>query len=906
MRHLSFILLIICSALSSAAQGVFFYSEDEIGNSKITCITQDNIGYIWVGTEYGLKRFDGYRFHSYTHNPNDSTTLPHKHVTSLHITDDGQLLVGTCAGVAAYLPNNENFIRFHFPNEIEPRVDAITSHNGEIIIGTEGYGMYHLNYDDNTIERVEGTPSFVSRLCSHGKTLWLSDGEAVWAGNLRLNAEQGPPFAFLPDGKDLLLLSLHGASLLSNAKAIPLLNRPDLFFSCFTRTHDGRLIIGTVGNGLYETNFDMSAPIQSFKLPTQRYDISQDDIRAVYEDHACNLWIGCNNSGLLMVERGASPFRIFDANMGHSSMYPINIIATPGDTLFCQGKDNLLVFDMNAQLKGKLELPPGTQSIWRDRMGKLWMGTSNQLIKYDSSTEKWQEVLRLPGFMVNFITEDNSGHIFASTYGKGLAIYDQHTQQSRQISMYDSVAPGTPYLPNDWVSCMFVDKDDLLWIGTTQGIAHYDANHNRFEVLDPSFKLLSRYNVSSMAQLPDGTMAFGTNCGLYLSRSNGTLQAFEGDEELCLSAINGLVTDRDGDLWIASSSGLYRYDSHSGATASYQQASGVSLRVFSHYRTLALTNNGNIAFVNGERLIIFQPQLLKRMQQTLNGVHLTHISNAKLQADGSYKVDDGAQMVRMDFSALDFVNARSISYECKVDGSATIHNALGENRIDFNLLRPGTLTLEVRSRLGTTISEPAYFTLHVPYPWYLRWYMILGYFVLAFLFGWYVYYNYRHRKRAAEEHNELTNNINGLQRALHKIHKKSADATTADHSQIDTVPASSEIFLARVKESITRHFNDSAFTTDQLAKEVGVSRAQLNRKFKDLLGTSPSLYLRTQRLERAQELLLERKLSISDVAYSTGFASEVNFSIAFKRHFGQAPRHFLGERQGEDLLETQN
>jgi signal transduction histidine kinase/ligand-binding sensor domain-containing protein/AraC-like DNA-binding protein len=99
--------------------------------------------------------------------------------------------------------------------------------------------------------------------------------------------------------------------------------------------------------------------------------------------------------------------------------------------------------------------------------------------------------------------------------------------------------------------------------------------------------------------------------------------------------------------------------------------------------------------------------------------------------------------------------------------------------------------------------------------------------------------------------------------------------------------------MQHVMESIRRHLGDSDFNVEQLSREVGISRVHLNRKMKELLGTSPSTLIRSVRLKQAAFLLLENNVTVSEIAYSVGFSSPSYFTSNFTSYFGMTPKVFI-------------
>jgi len=130
MKRLKTILIL----LSVFVMGVFvakadestLYRSDKLTSNIVTCIIQDHYGYIWIGTQNGLNRFDGYRFTPYYYNKDNQQSLPHNNITSLFVDSKGKLWVGTPKGLAYYDEGNNRFVRKILrPKLDEPRITHI-------------------------------------------------------------------------------------------------------------------------------------------------------------------------------------------------------------------------------------------------------------------------------------------------------------------------------------------------------------------------------------------------------------------------------------------------------------------------------------------------------------------------------------------------------------------------------------------------------------------------------------------------------------------------------------------------------------------------------------------------------------------------------------------------------------
>jgi AraC-like DNA-binding protein len=99
---------------------------------------------------------------------------------------------------------------------------------------------------------------------------------------------------------------------------------------------------------------------------------------------------------------------------------------------------------------------------------------------------------------------------------------------------------------------------------------------------------------------------------------------------------------------------------------------------------------------------------------------------------------------------------------------------------------------------------------------------------------------------------------------------------------------------------VNQHLDDSDFNVEMLTKEVGISRAQLHRKMKEMTGISTSEFIRNIRLEQAARLLKEQKINVTQVAYTVGFSNLAHFSTIFRKHFGVSPSEYAGGSAAND------
>lgn len=141
-----FIIYLCVSLLAIADSGSHLYTSERLASNKTTCIIQDKYGFIWIGTEYGLNKFDGYRFTHYLTDINDSTSIISNDITSFLVDKKGQFWIGSEKGLMKYNYKTNDFKRYHCPDGNTPRIETILEmSNGDILIATAGYGLYKIS-----------------------------------------------------------------------------------------------------------------------------------------------------------------------------------------------------------------------------------------------------------------------------------------------------------------------------------------------------------------------------------------------------------------------------------------------------------------------------------------------------------------------------------------------------------------------------------------------------------------------------------------------------------------------------------------------------------------------------------------------------------------------------------------
>ena len=154
MKRIQLLTIHLLLSLVAFSQTQHFYTSDQLSSNQITAICQDQTGYIWVATEYGLNKYDGYRFTNYLHDQNNPSSINSNNVVSLFLDSQGSLWVGCGTGICRYNSANDEFERLKFPNNRPARVnDILQEDDRHLLIGTAGYGLYRI--DLNTMKMIK-------------------------------------------------------------------------------------------------------------------------------------------------------------------------------------------------------------------------------------------------------------------------------------------------------------------------------------------------------------------------------------------------------------------------------------------------------------------------------------------------------------------------------------------------------------------------------------------------------------------------------------------------------------------------------------------------------------------------------------------------------------------------------
>ncbi len=763
MRRLIFFLFFLQALLvrSIAQTGVFLPSE-RFSSMLINDLCQDCYGYIWIATDYGLNRFDGYHFTTYYHRSNDSTSLGSNIITQLYQDSQHRFWVGTRSGLYRYDQATDRFV--YYPTG-DNRVTRITSllerKNGEMLVGTSGHGLWAVSGDSlRKIPDGYTTPSgnwYYNQMmedsqgrfwkCGYGDELTMKDDKGVH----QMFVDQGIICGIIERDSEMLIIGQHGISSYSNGQVshadIELgdLGYNEIVVCSAMKDHAGNIYIGTMGDGLFRLPAG-SRKVERVECTLLEMDLNTAKISSISEDRYGNIWLGCQSKGLVLLPSQQPQFAAWSFLAQH---YFIGSTITS----VCEGDDGLtwctvpgsgvFAFDATGRIVSHPAAPIATEYLFHDRHGRYWLATDKELYNYDPVTGRFKHHINLTAEKVNAIVDDEAGNLYISTYSRGFCVYNPTTHALRQFNATDALSPKGN-LWNNWIQAMMCDSGGHIWLATAVGVSCYDPSTDSFRALGFD-KLLDGTICFSLCETRDGNILIGTDQGLYCYKRGATAAVpYPDDEALRDKTISYIAQDDNNDLWCATSMGIWQYDAQSQKLIGHVNGNGLNAKEYICGVGMK-TADGVIYFANTYGLTVFRPSEVTGSHKELPDVKLTGLfiaGNPVSSLADSYTVSYLDNSIALEFSLLDFNNPRNIIYEHRINDEPWLQHPEGDNSIVLSHLQPGSYNIEVRAKSGTTYSNVKTILLKVTPPWYRsRWaqaiYLIV--FLCLFILIGYVY-----------------------------------------------------------------------------------------------------------------------------------------------------------------------
>lgn len=616
-------------------------SEQGLSHDTVFSIVQDREGYIWLGTEQGLNRFDGYGARVFSFDVNAPGSLAEDDVSALLLDRNGRLWIATWGG---------GLDRFDFATETfihlraEPgRVDALHDNRvqtlledraGNLWAGTFSGGLSRIEPDSGTITTFRHNPADPESLPDD--RVWsLAEevGGGIWVGTERGLARLDPasgrfsalrtrsalPHMLSHDivravrmdrsgklwvGTERGLLTLDPTtrevtSLAEGSELGRLLAQAPI--NTIYQASSGDVWVGTNRRGLFRLSAADGELTRFVNDPVRPWSLANDDVRALWEDRSGVLWIGTRGGGASLLDLKPPKFQ----HVPYDPLDPGSISDTRVGTILRDHTGVLWVgtlggLDRFNPARGGFEhfraspgdpgsLPSnGIRSLIEDRDGNLWVGSwRGGVSHFDRATRRFVTVGQIPGQVrsvvddrINSLYEDPAGRLWVATQG-GLSVLSPDRTSATHYR-HDADDPGT--LSDSFVWVVTSDPSGSIWAGTdTGGLNRLDPENGRWEAwrASPPPAGLPSNRVRAIHVAADGVLWVGTAGGL--ASFDPARRAFkhwsEGDG-LPTSAVVDIIPDDAGNLWLSTNRGLCRLNPSSGEVRVFTASDGLHGNVF--------------------------------------------------------------------------------------------------------------------------------------------------------------------------------------------------------------------------------------------------------------------------------------------------------------------------------------
>ena len=841
-------LLLLCSALKAANSGRF-YASDRLSSGLITCICQDSYGYLWIGTEYGLNKFDGYRFTQYLHQTGDSTTLMNNDITTLFTARDGSLWIGSARGLMRYDYDTDRFQRLRVPDDRAPRINSLTeTADGRLYIGTAGYGLYsltrgndYLDYESAINKRAAN--SFFGRVFIDRRGgLWRSSHDDVIERYPTINHQPSTinyklstintfsspydmPVAYLDYSDDALLIVCkrgilrytYKTGLVTDAGFDMTLLGSDSQVNCASIDHEGNIYIGTENDGLMAIK-PGDKRLTRVENTNREIDLRLTDVSAIAEDRSGNIWVGCYKKGLLSASKEQEPFEAwsFVRQNYRTGGSTVSIVSSDDGGVWCLLKPGG-VYKMAADgsITAHPSAPAAAEVMYRDGRGRYWLGTGRTLYRYYPEQGRATKVRDFEGRGINCITSDEQGTLYLSIFGTGLCILNPDTGETTMLNMKQTDRPGG-YLCNNWIQGMTFDGEGSLWIATSSGAQMMKTGDRTLNAMGWN-QLLDDKQCYCICQAGrDGDMLISTNGGLYVYRRKANKVELLADvPQLQDKFVCSMIPDPETTtIWLSTTQGIWEYDYKENTVEPHVIGNGLTSREYS--LGAGLYANSRIYFGTSDGITVFRPDRVQRIPATVGDVHLTAISvnGRRLSPMHSrYEMSYRENSLVLEFSLLDFRNPENIGYEWRINGSKTWQQTSeGENRIMLSELQPGVYDIEVRATSVTggqdTSRHGTLVRIIIDKPWYKSALAYLVYIAIVMGFIGLVLYNFERQRRRDLEETKMRFLINAthdirspltlIMGPLQKLKQRLSDSES--RQDLDTIDKNAQRLLLLVNQ----------------------------------------------------------------------------------------------------------
>lgn len=509
-------------------------SKDGLPQNSVLTIHQDENGFLWMGTDDGLARFDGYQFRVFRHS-NDKSSLSNNVIRAIISDPLGNIWIGTeGGGINIFDSRNESFIQIEsdFSSLEKTKIsDLLLTKDYRIIAATNGNGIFEFQLDFSEVEDAQDYLNSLNIRHYNTENSNLSDNK-IWAlhedkyQHLWIGTLEGGAQVMRNDEKDF--------------SPVYLIDKGDTISSVksFFEDKDNNFWIGTEKSGVFLVKDQSSMTLEKILLPCDKNHTHTAglNITSFQQDDNGNIWIGTLGEGLLILDYKSK-------KVNHYEDEPNNPYSLNGNSVYSQFKDRSGIIWLGMYSgEGLNKVSPNQQQF--------------EHIRYDPNLQRG-----LSGKMVKSIYKDSKGNLWVGLFNGGLNLLKNNSRHFQYITKANS-----SILSNDNVQAIFERSNGDIWIGTDGGgisVINSPNGKPKFYKNNPNnSSSIKKNEVWSIVEDPEGYLWIGTANGGGLHRFDPKAESFKNFKHLpedpnspLFNDVRTLLVDSKNNLWIGTYGG---------------------------------------------------------------------------------------------------------------------------------------------------------------------------------------------------------------------------------------------------------------------------------------------------------------------------------------------------------------
>jgi ligand-binding sensor domain-containing protein/AraC-like DNA-binding protein len=665
------------------------------------------------------------------------------------------------------------------------------------------------------------------------------------------------------------------------------------------------LLIGT-DNGLYVYQDKKEVRHIQHDSRQSSHSLINDVVWCLYNDVDGNVWLG-TDEGISVSQKKREiefiPISSFTGRGTGNHFY--HILGDKKNGLWLGGSDGLIhtspslqsnstwfsVDNLDASISHNR-----IRKIYEDKDGDLWICTDGGIHFWKGTY--WQHInlgynpTKRNANWAYDIIEDNQKRMWVASFMGGLMVIDK---QKLVISEHDCQADQNIFLPGGKGLSPFrmvEDKDNNMWV------LYY--NDGLWQINPKTGSATKNNNVEKEIgdEIPNSIYTDSKH-RIWIGLTGRVLCVDDSVKSYRLGYEKksdvSWITEVNNDVWIGTQTGIWVI-SKQGVVHKKHIANADAAYYDSTSRLLYLGS------VDG--VYVGRPEEMRNTFSThpilLTGVWVDNQLVGQNNTNG-LSFSPNQRHIAFTVSDLPYTNGEKSEFLYRLAGIDEDWIAIpqNDNRISFNNLNYGSYTLEI-SKLGLS-GEPTdiiVIPFTIRHPWYLRWWSITLYIIMCIGFiGWsFMFYRMRNRLRYEQMEKEHILEQLRLKMEIHPDLKQAAEIAEPQPiiaANAISMSAADEKFLKEVTDTIDAHLSDSDLNVQSLCDYIGMGNKLVYRRLKQLTGKTPVEYIRSIRLNKAAVLLKQKKFTISEVMYLSGFSNASYFSKCFLAEYGCSPRDYI-------------